>query len=420
MTSNLVFHGDCLDVIKELIVQDVKVDSIVTDPPYELGFMGKDWDKTGIAYNKELWELCLKILKPGGHLLAFGGARTYHIMASAIEDAGFEIRDQIMWLYGSGFPKSLNVSKQIDKRGGTDISWFGSWLRTEREKRGIKQKELSFYFPSKTGGLTGCVANWELGLNLPTAEQFNKLCEVLKLPFDKVEEAEQAIIGSIKTNLTPYRKIGEVNISGEINITVPATNAAKQWNGWGSALKPAHEPIVLARKPLLEPTIAANVLKHGTGAINIDGCRVASTDNTVQGRFPANLIHDGSEEVAAEFAKYGERKSGHKKPLHTPTNINDFAASTGTADRFFYCAKASKKERNGSKHPTVKPVALMRYLCRLITPPGGIILDPFAGSGTTGQAAIEEGFSAILIEKEPEYINDIKNRESTLYDRQNT
>lgn len=382
--QKLIFQGDCIDVIKELIVQDVQVDSIVTDPPYELGFMNKDWDKSGIAYNKEFWELCLKILKPGGHLLSFGGSRTYHRMACAIEDAGFEIRDQIMWIYGSGFPKSLDVSKAIDKAAGAEREIIGS-----RKAHDIRNNNLM--------------------------------------------EASQGL----GKGLMDY------------HYTAPATNDAKQWCGFGTALKPAHEPIVLARKPLDEKTIAANVLKHGTGAINIDGCRVGGdmpttfpksrtpnethiyqagfhsneTETAIAsplGRFPANLIHDGSDEVESEFAKYGERKSGggdrnsHKKNLFS--GIGDtqipriYEPSTGTASRFYYCAKASKKERNGSKHPTVKPIALMRYLCRLITPPGGTILDPFAGSGTTGQAANEEGFNVILIEKNEEYINDINKR----------
>jgi DNA modification methylase len=378
--QKLILEGDCIEVIKELIAQDVQVDSIVTDPPYELGFMGNEWDKSGIAYNKELWDLCLKILKPGGHLLAFGGSRTYHRMACAIENAGFEIRDQIMWIYGSGFPKSLDVSKAIDKTLGED---------RPRDVTPMQRSKLHGDRP------------W------------------MNDPDHKFQSNE------------------------------PISNDAKQWQGFGTALKPAHEPIVLARKPLDEKTIAANVLKHGTGAINIDGSRITRNFEDVsgwsktgskesanismsgknyarepkldnQGRFPANLIHDGSDEVESEFAKYGVRKSGGgnrnsiKKNLFS--GIGDtgspriYEASNGSASRFFYCAKASKKERNGSKHPTVKPLALMRYLCRLITPPGGTILDPFAGSGTTGQAANEEGFNVILIEKNEEYINDINKR----------
>lgn len=320
----------------ELVNEGVQIDSIITDSPYEMGFMGKAWDSTGIAYDVEMWQLCLQLLKPGGHLLSFGGARTYHRMACAIEDAGFEIRDQIMWVYSSGFPKSLNISKQLDKMAGAE--------------RDVVAKRTS-----------GKILNYQ------------------------------------GQNDRPYQ-LGKDRIN--FDITEPNTELAKQWDGWGSALKPAHEPIVLARKPLSEKNIASNVLKHGVGGINIDGCRVGveprvnlgmaslgvmhddnwkpkEVSSAVTGRFPANLIHDGSEEQLSKF---------------------------------FYCAKASTKERNGSKHPTVKPLALMRYLCRLITPPNGTILDPFAGSGTTGQAAQAEGFDSILIERDAQYIADIKRR----------
>lgn len=393
-----IIHDDCINALEELIKQGVQVDSIITDPPYELGFMGKVWDKSGISYNQVLWELCLQILKPGGHLLSFGGARTYHRMACAIEDAGFEIRDQIMWIYGSGFPKSLDISKAIDKAAGA-----------ERKIGGYRAQ-----FPDGTRGAS--------------------------------------YAGMKKRGVTEQYKLSsyQETIDGMVPFTIPATEDAKKWQGWGTALKPAHEPIVLARKPLSEATIAANVLKYGTGAINIDGCRIAGDipttfpksrtpnegyiyqagfhSNEIEtavastlGRFPANLIHDGSEEIEAEFAKYGERKSGHSKPRkgkkhgnvygrYNQGNDKEFLSSTGKASRFFYCAKASTKERNGSQHPTIKPLALIRYLCRLITPRDGIILDPFAGTGTTGLAAIQEGFRTILIEKEADYISDIKKR----------
>jgi DNA modification methylase len=395
-----IINADCMNAMRELIAQDIQVDSIVTDPPYEINFMNKDFDKTGIAHNIEMWKLCLQILKPGGHIVAFGLPRTYHRMACAIEDAGFEIRDCIRfmgqlhypsWVQGQGFPKSCDISKQIDKMSGAEREVIGKYELPDVSD-GIRKK------------------GWHC------------------------------------TNTTEEGMFG---VSGQSLITAPATEAAKQWQGWHSALKPAWEPIVLARKPLSEKTIAANVLKHGTGAINVDGCRVTVSEDdpnrrtgeqtfyeepdhlfkhsgkkrgdfSPQGRFPANIIHDSSEEVESEFAKYGEKKTGVFKSRKT----NGFWESdeisqkvsgckggdTGTASRFFYCAKASKKDRNGSKHPTVKPIALMRYLCRLITPPGGIILDPFAGSGTTGQAAIEEGFKYILIEKEAEYLSDINAR----------
>lgn len=389
----LIINADCMEAMRELIEKGEQVDSIVTDPPYELGFMGKDWDKSGIAYDLKMWQLCFQLLRPGGHLLSFGGSRTYHRMACAIEDAGFEIRDQIMWVYGQGFPKSLDISKAIDKMAGA-----------EREVIGARQ-----WSSSKMDAGNG------------------------------VSGLRQA--GSFAGDYQGTR----INVP----ITAPETEAAKQWQGFGTALKPAHEPIVLARKPLSEKTIAENVLKHGTGAINIDGCRVETQDNLSggaysgenraskdgnilkivgdvgeynqpTGRFPANLIHDGSDEVEEEFVKYGEKKSGggnkntgNRKGLYGVLgkgNGDGIGGDTGTASRFFYCAKASKLDRNGSKHPTVKPIALMRYLCRLITPPNGVVLDPFAGSGTTGQAALEEGFKAILIEKEKDYIDDINRR----------
>jgi len=356
--------GNCIDLMSEL--PDCSVDSVVTDPPYELGFMGKSWDASGVAYNTEVWRQCLRVLKPGGHLLAFGGSRTYHRLACAIEDSGFEIRDQIMWVYGSGFPKSLNVGKQPD-------------------------------------------------------------CE--------------------------------------------------EWEGWGTALKPAHEPIVVARKPF-DGTVAENVTQWGTGAINIDGCRVEfvsdddkkestgknqhedfgtepMTNNTVYGdysmvrptnynppgRWPANFIHDGSEEVVSLFPN---SKGGAYPSKRGQAVATSFASGQeteggfrkmgddGSAARFFYCAKASTAERNAgldglpkkkadtrsdvaagiwkdmsaahqNHHPTVKPVTLMRYLVRLVTPPNGVVLDPFLGSGTTAVAAIHENVKWMGFEMNPEY-----------------
>ncbi len=326
MATWSVLVGDCRVRLCEL--GDGSVDSVVCDPPYELGFMGKSWDASGVAYDVGLWGEVLRVLKPGGHLLAFGGSRTYHRLACAVEDAGFEIRDQIMWVYGSGFPKSLNVGKQ-----------------------------------------DGC----------------------------------------------------------------------EDWQGWGTALKPAHEPIVVARKPLVG-TVAGNVLTYGTGALNIDGGRVATdddipstTNNNIRGnayksdtsgrnrdtvyaqnaagRWPANLIHDGSDEVVELFP----------------------SEKSGSAARFFYCAKTSKKDRNegldgmpekrpdqrsktgmgtfdekgvakqANHHPTVKPTELMRYLVRLVTPLNGLVLDPFCGSGSTGKAAVLEGFRFLGIEQDAEY-----------------
>jgi DNA modification methylase len=401
----MLIHGNNLQELPKLL--DNSVDAIITDPPYELGFMGKSWDSTGIAYNVELWQQCLRVLKPGGHLLAFSGSRTYHRMAVAIEDAGFQIRDQIMWVYGSGFPKSLDVSKAIDKQAGAQREVVGS-------------REV-----------------WGRG-----AERFADIGEDIP-----------------------------VNGNASIPVTAPATDAAKQWEGWGTALKPAHEPIVLARKPL-NGTVANNVLQHGTGALNIDACRVATDDafgggakatsgfvkgyendgwtpGSSLGRWPANLIHDGSDEVlqlfpdkAGAFAPVKSGHSGKSRGIYGDyaqrgDDGATFYDDSGSAARFFYCAKANKRDRNEgldnfqpkreadrttddgvggnnprnrtntpklNHHPTVKPTELMRYLCRLITPPGGTILDPFTGSGSTGKAATLEGFNFIGIELDPEYI----------------
>ena len=326
-------HGDCLDVLKTLA--DNSVDAVVTDPPYGLSFMGKKWDYD--VPSVDVWAECLRVLKPGGHLLAFAGTRTQHRMAVRIEDAGFEIRDMIAWLYGSGFPKSMDVSKAIDKAAGA-----------EREVVGKRTDGRYAYL--------GC-------------------------------------------DITGGKTVGGVSGVKEIGvITAPATDAARQWSGWGTALKPAMEPITVARKPLIG-TVAENVLTHGTGAINVDGCKVgnevlpAATAGQAKigtferglmitpertGRWPANVIHDGSEE---------------------PVGL------LGDAVRFFYCAKASKRDRGkGNNHPTVKPTDLMRYLVRLVTPPGGVVLDPFMGSGSTGKAAVLEGFGFIGIEREEQYV----------------
>ena len=386
----MLLKGNCLELLAEM--PDNSVDSIVTDPPYELGFMGKSWDNSGIAYNVELWSQALRVLKPGGHLLAFGGSRTYHRLASAVEDAGFEIRDQIMWLYGSGFPKSHNVSKGINKAAGAEREVIGF------QKRG----------------------------------------------------------NSVNTDF----------MSGGNDITIASTPAAKQWDGWGTALKPAHEPIVVARKPLIG-TVATNVLTYGTGALNIDGSRVGADEVKTQakqkgssftsvgkgqgfngceesthiGRWPANVIHDGSEEVLEGFpavkGQMGMTKDvgGHRFIVGDLDSVQKFTkgkTDSGSAARFFYCAKASKSERNAGLegfedkarptmgngiggqpnqqiennkniHPTVKPIALMRYLVKLVTPPNGTVLDPFLGSGTTAVAAILEGFNWMGCEMTEDY-----------------
>jgi DNA modification methylase len=515
----VVHHGDCLQVLKTL--PDNSVDSVVTDPPYGLSFMGKKWDYD--VPSEDIWRECLRVLKPGGHLLAFAGTRTQHRMAVRIEDAGFEIRDMIAWVYGSGFPKSLDVSKAIDKAAGA-----------EREVLGIDAEWVK-----RTG--------YSAASNTYTTDTF-----------------------------------GSASGPNAGKITAPATDAAKQWQGWGTALKPALEPITVARKPLVG-TVADNVLQHGTGALNVDGCRVGTDDDCARkpslvrdtaagfgkgnamggkghdaGRWPANLIHDGSEEVvellgsAARFFACFPRKSNYnvewqdqnpqqsaaqtatstlslqeqvaciaqkaaaiwpslgemqlsaqsepftpvtpseskaidetamraiatiangflresQQERHTP--CGSLAVSAATLDqtgtttitvslsrlggfvgsatssitplslghgeagcRIKYCAKASKADRDEgcegleerqthnrkpdgnstfersdrqpsrNHHPTVKPTDLMRYLCRLVTPPGGVVLDPFTGSGSTGKAAMLEGFRFVGIEREAEYV----------------
>ena len=408
--------GDCLEVLKTL--PDNSIDSCVCDPPYHLtsivkrfgkegsapvkpgvyarstsGFMGKQWDGGDIAFRPETWIEVMRVLKPGGHLLAFSGTRTYHRMACAIEDAGFEIRDQIMWLYGSGFPKSHDVSKGIDRAAGAEREVIGQRVYAD-----------------------GTAGSWR------------------------------------KTSSNKYAQDTwtQDNSDRQKVETAPATDEALQWQGWGTALKPANEPIVLARKPLSEKTVAANVLKWGTGAINVGGCRIHSKDapggtytvkrrkpgamqnktggnyrpdegpefhgETQPGRWPANVIHDGSEEVLAEFPKTtsGNRAQGQYGGMgfhgSGEWDMPEIEGDSGSAARFFYCAKASKKDRANSKHPTVKPIKLMQYLVRLITPPGGTVLDPFAGTGTTGEAAWRENCKAVLIEREAEYQADIVTR----------
>jgi hypothetical protein len=365
-----LWHGDCRLVLADL--PDESVDAVVTDPPYELGFMGRRWDATGIAYEVALWRDVLRVLKPGGHLLAFGGTRTWHRLACAIEDAGFEVRDSIAWMYGSGFPKSLDVSKAIDKAAGA-----------EREVVGAQS-----------------------------------------LPGDQL----QRMSGSAAS---------EDNKWTGIKYGDAVTPLAQKWQGWGTALKPAFEPVVVARKPLIG-TVAANVQEYGTGALNIDGGRVGTEENLGRlnhststfnhknttplvdnsgglGRWPANVILDESQ--ARELDRHSgvtssksggvagwqdEYVGGTYKPIER-TGHDD----TGGASRFFYTAKADSSERprvDGVAHPTVKPLDLMRYLVRLVTPPGGVVLEPFAGSGTTLEACIVEGFACIGIEREADYI----------------
>ena len=400
MPDFTLHEGDCLAVLKTM--PDNSIDSVVTDPPYELGFMGKGWDATGIANSVPLWTEVLRVLKPGGYMVAFSSARTYHRMVCAIEDAGFVIHPLAAWIFGTGFPKATNLSKQIDRAAGA-----------EREVIGVNEDWLR----RKPNGSAG----------------------VNSVGFSKE---------------TDY------------NIYAPATEAAKQWDGWFyglQSLKPALEPICMAQKPFEKGLNGyGNVLRWGTGALNIDGCRVPSNDGfekawdrpvitnisssssaygigtgtthkvdlsanrPVGGRWPANCLHDGSDEVVGMFPVTGASKASAGRNGRDKGDVFSFNRASddvrghddagGSAARFFYSAKASRHDRCGSKHPTVKPVNLMRWLVRLITPPGGTVLDPFAGSGTTGLAARLEGFRSVMIEREPEYQADIKTRMATTAD----
>lgn len=347
MPATVTLHkGDCLAILDTLPADHF--DAVVTDPPYHLasivkrfggksaapagegtdgnfarssrGFMGKEWDGGDIAFRPDTWARVARVLKPGGHLVAFNHSRTWHRMAVAIEDSGFEIRDSLAWLYGTGFPKSHDVSKALDKLAGAERT-----VLTARPAYGLSNGR------ARCGHSDGALAK----------------------------------------------------------ITAPASLEAKQWQGWGTSLKPAFEPIVLARKPLFESSIARQVLTTGTGALNIDAARIGdgADRNTDQGRWPANVTHDGSPEVLATL------------PLNS--------SGGPSVARLFYSAKANKGDRRGSNHPTVKPQALMQWLIRLICPKGGRILDPFGGSGSTGWAAAAEGIHADLIEMDPEYQADI-------------
>jgi DNA modification methylase len=443
-----IHHGDCLEILRAM--PDASVDSVVTDPPYGLSFMGKKWDYD--VPSADIWRECLRVLKSGGHLLAFAGTRTQHRMAVRIEDAGFEIRDLIAWVYGSGFPKSLDVSKAIDKAAGRNsdaVAALKDELRKAFDSSGLTLSILNERCGFEASGYLRKSSTWT-GV-LPSPEKWWKMREVIgcdeSLSFE-FKEIEREVIGQKPwTNSAAHFVPGE-NHKERVNldITAPATEAARQWQGWGTALKPALEPITLARKPL-EGTVAANVLTHGTGGINVDGGRVGTDEVKTNakakgssftsvgdsqgfngceesvhiGRWPANFIHDGSDEVVGLFPETGKSTGGRignagggsvpNVPTGTFEAGNPGYGDTGSAARFFYCAKASKADRDADNHhPTVKPTDLMRYLCRLVTPPGGIVLDPFMGSGSTGKAAILEGFQFIGIEREAEYVAIAKAR----------
>lgn len=443
-----VLVGDCLVRLADL--DDASIDSVVTDPPYELGFIR--WDASGIAYQMKLWEECLRVLKPGGHLLAFGGTRTYHRMACAIEDAGFEIRDSIHWIYGCGFPKSLDVSKAIDKQRDdrNDIYKVTAWIRATRDAAGISNRDINDAF-----GFHNMAGHWTSSKSqptVPTLEQVPQLLDVLGLTVDEVPDdirkllwdlngkkgqpgpnwAKREVVGTKMSGIVnpdegPRHTIG-ASKAVEVDVTVAATDEARRWEGWGTGLKPAHEPIVMARKPL-DGTVAGNVLEHGTGGLNIDGCRVGGQD----GRWPANIMLDSAAADALNQQNEGAARYFTQADYEEANMVP-----------FIYQAKPSKAERNaglkkkvltgrdpgedaynalhpGSRHealrkvtpnthPTVKPVALMRHLVRLVTPPGGTVLDPFLGSGTTAVAATLEGFRWVCCEMNDDYLPIIQGR----------
>ena len=385
---------------RHIPLKDNVVDAIVTDPPYGLKFMGKEWDH-GIP-GIDFWLEGLRVCKPGAHLLAFGGTRTFHRLTCAIEDAGWEIRDCVMWLYGSGFPKSLDVSKAIDKEARA------AWLREHAD-------ELREFFPSNS------FWDWTDGGHSPSDTWWKRIKELAG-----GGHLDRQIIALLE------KSPGWFTSRPQYEETISRTDAAKEWQGWGTALKPAWEPIIMARKPI-EGTVAQNVQKWGTGAINVDECRIGTEEvfttahktlgdgiifgkskpfpasDLRTGRWPANVIHDGSDEVVGIFPS--ETRSGHiprsaktkaffgNAPCLTADMPNNAYGDSGSAARFFYTAKASSSERGkGNNHPTVKPIALMEYLIKLVTRPGSIILDPFCGSGSTAIAAQNLGRTCIALD----------------------
>ena len=436
-----IHHGNCIETMKAMPPESV--DAIVCDPPYGLsntdpgsvadtitkwasgdrdhvptgrGFMGKSWD--AFVPPPAVWDECMRVLKPGGHMVVFAGSRTQDLMGLSIRLAGFEVRDSLAWLYGSGFPKSMNVGKAIDKAAGAERKVIGQ-SATVTPRSG---KSSSGFAPLRSVRWGDVHYSWE----------------------DAPSEA---------------RAYFEAQGATRGQITAPATPEAAQWDGWGTALKPAFEPIVLARKPLAEKTVARNVLAHGTGAINVDACRIGMSDDdrslvdsrsgagfgtghTVGarqgraegkftsapgGRWPANVLLDH------HAAAWVDEQSGVSKStqsirvragsvfgngLTLGSAVSKFDSvggfeDAGGASRFFYTAKAPKSERpnvDGVQHPTVKPLAIMRWLIRLVTPPGGTVLDPFAGSGTTIEAALIEGFDPVGIEMETDYLPLIQHR----------
>lgn len=506
LVTRRLLHGDLFDLLPEL--ERDSIDACVTDPPYGLGFMGKEWDqltskqKVSAMKQQQHWhqewaEEVWRVLKPGAYLVAFGGTRTYHRLTCALEDADFEIRDCLCWLYGTGFPKSLNVSKEIDEQGTKAINRLevARHIRKCRERAGVSVATLATWFPYKE-----VTKNWERtdeGQRVPSAVDYAVLVERIGADISlepRRAAVERDIVGRSNGGLAQgWARDGMAGYQKEFDLTVAVTEAAKQWDGWGTALKPAWEPIILARKPL-RSTVAENVLTYGTGALNIDACRIEAEGRPLRildakeeangavyagrreaghgfdggskaigvtdlGRWPANVLLD---EAAAQMldTQTGVTTSGamtHEVPAYEGESVTGLLrgrsgpsnqhGDSGGVSRFFYCSKASREERDlgcedlplrsggeatdrvdgteglnspragagrtgGSRnfHPTVKPLALMRWLVKLITPPGGTVLDPFVGSGTTAMACVQEGVGYVVLDKEKEYVEIAQHR----------
>lgn len=529
-----LYYGNMLDMSE--VIEPNTIDAVITDPPYGLtsitkrfgkedsaecqygkdgsfqrlskGFMGKEWDGSGIEYNVDAWRKCYEVLKPGGYLLAFGGSRTFHRIACAIEDAGFEIRDTIMWLYGSGFPKSMDISKNLDKRNGRNPNIdFKEYLNMKRKEKSYSLADINKMMNVATngGGFASSIMGEKENIILPTKENYLKLKEILDLDnrYDELintSEAEREVIG--KQQYTNSKKFFEYDGKRvHLDITIPSTDLAKKWQGWGTALKPSYEPIIVARKPF-KGSLVDNVIENGVGGINIDECRVETQDelrrtiggwnnkyvggenikpintfdlypNGLVGRFPANTIltYDDTDfdEVCGEFpntnpsrqvigganrktqTKEGIISAGGWKKYNRTKKTEGYNDNGGSASRYFYCAKASKKDRDEGLdikeqvitdgrnkpidnafnrgetlrkniHPTVKPTELMQYLVRLVCPEGATILDPFNGSGSTGKAVMYENkernknYKYIGIELTEEYLPISKARIEHLID----
>jgi len=383
-----LFHGDCREQLKHL--EDESVDAIVTDPPYEIAMFGLDWDDSGVAVDADMWRECFRVLKPGGHLISFTAARIYHRVATAIDVAGFEIRDQLLWIYTSGFPKSMDVSAAIDKMKSTreQVLKITHFIRAQRDRAGKTNAEIDEHFGFK--GMAGHWTTQQSQPQCPTRDQWEEMVRFLDMDVpediaalvdeiiaDKGQPGQAWLDREVTGHHTKAVGIGAhggPNRLGE-KREIPTTELAAEYLGWGTSLKPAHEPCVLARKPLIG-TVAQNIKEHGTGGINIDGCRIDGE------RFPTNLLGEREALESLSAAKFGGLENGAK---------------------VFFCPKPNSAERGDNLRPTLKPIDLMRYLCRLITPNNGVVLDPFMGSGTTGIAARLEGFQFIGIEQSEEF-----------------